>query len=153
MSDGVFMALKGSGATPWRVHTSLAAVGLASVSALLLGACGSSSKSKRSGSTTTPERPFSVALQNFEVQGNTATYAVSTTLHGRSDATPPSKEAVRYFCSVNGQPFERCRESGPIPSGRLQIGLNTFQVQARVGDRESSTPLYHEFTVGIGAPQ
>lgn len=94
-----------------------------------------------------------MTLQRFDVQGNSASYVLSTTLHGRADAVDPGADDVRYFCSLNGSPFERCRTSGQVPSGRLRMGLNTFQAQAQIGGREATTPLYHEFTVGLDASQ
>jgi hypothetical protein len=88
-------------------------------------------------------------MLQFAVQGTSASYVLSTTLAGTPEGAVLRAEDTSYFCSLNGSAFERCRVSGQLPSSRLQIGLNTFQVQAKVLGREATDPLYHEFTLGL----
>jgi hypothetical protein len=122
------------------------------VAALMSVGCGSSVKDSRSSKSTDglQLKPFSVALHRFDVQGNTVSYALSTTAHGRQDSNLTNNTDIKFLCSVNGSEFKNCFQAGKVPAGLLRVGLNSFQARAVVAGREAETDIYHEFTLGTG---
>ena len=98
---------------------------------------------------------FGTVLNEFSVNGTSVFYALGLTLDAAAGAnetndetTDETEDEIRFYCSLNGSPFERCHAQGNIPSSRLILGINVFQAQAVVLGKESANPLYHEFFIG-----
>jgi hypothetical protein len=101
-----------------------------------------------------PEQRFGTVLLGLTVAGSNVAYSLGHTLQPEKEnesfrkSFGESGQSLRYFCSLNGSPFERCLAQGNIPSERLILGVNVFQAQLVIFGKESANPVYHEFVIG-----
>lgn len=107
-----------------------------STCAALVAACGSD-KAVSEQADAQADPALTVLLDEFLFQNNQVFYALDNSLK-RKDA--------RYYCSMNGAPYERCQQKGSIPQERIKSGQNVFQVQAIVGNKQAATPVYKSFS-------
>ncbi len=110
-----------------------------SAGAVTLTACSDGGADRDSSLGSREVLDFNVLLDAFEFSEGSVNYRLGTS---------PSYDGAKFYCSMNGQQYERCKEAGKIPMSKIANGTNTFRVHATVDGVKAVESVARTFEYG-----